>query len=99
MVASLVGCELSTFKDYANREKLNIQSVKFTKIEGSYDTSNYMKGGKDNIINAINIEAEVETSGSQADIDKIHEKAQKSCPVYNMLNNAGVKVTNSWKKK
>lgn len=59
LVGALVACELHTFRDYANREKLNIQNIKFTKIEGAYDIANYMKGGKDNRISEINIEAEI----------------------------------------
>lgn len=87
---------MNTLKDFSNREKLQIHSTKFTKVESSYDLANYLKGGKENKLSEINIEAEFETSGTQAELDAIHKKVENSCPVFQMLTNSGVKINNKW---
>lgn len=70
--------------------------MKFTKVESSYDLGNYLKGGSDNKLGDISIEAEFETNGSQEDLDEIHKKVENSCPVFQMLSTAGVKIKNKW---
>lgn len=70
--------------------------MKFTKVESSYDTVNYLKGGSDNRLSEISIEAEFETSGSQEDLDAVHKKVENSCPVFQMLSASGVKISNKW---
>lgn len=56
-----------------------------------------MKGGSDNKLNEITIDAEVETSGTQEELDAIYKKVANSCPVYQMIKGSGVKITNNWK--
>ena len=65
MLSALVACELATLKDYSKRDNLKINSIKFTKVESSYDLSNYMKGGNASKLNDVTIDAEIETNGSQ----------------------------------
>jgi len=84
-------------KDYSRRENLKIHSIKFTKVESSYDLANYMKGGNESKLNDVTIDAEIETSGTQDQLDAIYKKVSNSCPVYQMLKGSGVKITNNWK--
>ena len=56
-----------------------------------------MKGGKDNKITEIFVEAEVETTGTQAQLEELHKKIELSCPVYQIISGSGVKITSNWK--
>ena len=56
-----------------------------------------MKGGKDNKINEVFLEAEIETTGTQEDLDNLHKKVVMACPVYQMVSGSGVKINNNWK--
>lgn len=49
----------------SHRANLKIHSIKFNKVQSSYDLSNYMKGGSVSKLNDVTIDAEFETSGSQ----------------------------------
>ena len=55
------------------------------------------KEGAEDKIDYVNIEAKVETSGSQEDLDKWVEKGLNSCPVHQIMNAAGIKVDSKWK--
>lgn len=56
-----------------------------------------MKGGSDNHLSEVHIDVDVESDGTQEDLDKIHKKVENSCPVYQMLKTSGVKINNNWK--
>lgn len=51
-----------------------------------------MKGGPQDKIEDVYIEAEVESNGTQKDLDMWLEKALYSCPVVQMFKLAGVKI-------
>lgn len=74
-----------------------MKDIKFNRIEGSYDLSNFKKGGKDNKLEEVIIEAEFQTTGTQEELDLLHKKVEMACPVYQMITNSGVRVTNTWK--
>ncbi len=69
LLASLTLCQLSTMKDLTRRGDFKINSAKFTKVESKYDIANYIKGGKDNKMSDIYIEAEIQTNGTQKQLD------------------------------
>lgn len=66
-------------------------------MESSYDLAKYLKGGETNKLNEVTIDAEIETDGTQEQLDALHKKVENSCPVYQMIKGSGVKVTNNWK--
>jgi uncharacterized OsmC-like protein len=75
-------------------------NIVFSKIESNYDLSHWAKGGgKDNKINDIVMEAELETNISAQELEKLKEQVQKFCPVYQMITGSGVKVSSTWKHK
>jgi hypothetical protein len=55
-----------------------------------------MKGGPQDKIEDVYIEAEVESNGTQKDLDMWLEKALYSCPVVQMFKLAGVKIQSKW---
>ena len=55
-----------------------------------------MKGGPEDVIEPVYIEAEVESTGTQKDLDEHFAKAINCCPVYQILKHAGVKVESKW---
>ena len=97
MLGSLAACELATLRTYTSRGPLKVNRVKFTRIESSYSAEKFLKGGPENKMDDIFIEAEVHTNGTQADLDAIHEKVTNSCPVYQTFKAAGVNIHNTWK--
>jgi uncharacterized OsmC-like protein len=97
MLGSLAACELATLRTYTSRGPLKVNHVKFTRIESSYSAEKFLKGGPENKMDDIFIEAEVHTNGTQADLDAVHEKVTNSCPVYQTFKAAGVNIHNTWK--
>lgn len=57
-----------------------------------------MKGGPQDKIENVTINAEVDTNVSQEELDKWLEKAENCCPVYQMFTLAGVKISSKWTK-
>lgn len=54
-------------------------------------------GGKENKIDDIVLEAEFDTNGTQAELDELQKKVHQSCPMYNIITSAGIKVNSTWK--
>lgn len=98
-MGTLAACEYSTLKILSKQENFHLANVKFTKIESVYDTSRFLKGGPSNKIDEIFIDLEIESSNSQEEVDRIHQKTILCCPVYQMLTAAGIKITQNWIKK
>lgn len=98
LIASLAACELGTLKAISRSSNLKINKVKFTKIESGLNIEKFMKGGPEDKIEDISIEAEIDTNVSQEELDQWVKKALHSCPVYQMLTLAGVKIDSKWKK-
>ena len=48
---------------------MKIKKIQFKNIESSYHIEKFAKGGKDNIIDEVNLDVEMETDGTQADLD------------------------------
>ena len=44
------------------------------------------------MLNRIDADVKVESEGKEEDFRELLKKAEKCCPVYNMLNEAGVKL-------
>lgn len=99
MVATLVACELSTMRGLTHQRiggDIKVRSMRFTRAESSYELERFFRGGPENRINGITIEAEVETTGTQEQLEELEKHVINCCPVYQMLKKAGVEVTNKW---
>ncbi len=60
LIGALAACEISTLRGLNSHDKkLKIKKIEFKKIESSYQLEKFMKGGKDNAIDEVNIEAEI----------------------------------------
>lgn len=63
LISSLAACEAASLKAVASRGSAKLGRISFSRIESSYDLSHWAKGGgKDNKINDVFIEAEVESN-------------------------------------
>ena len=96
LLSSLIACEVSTLKAQTTKGDFHIKSVKFTRVESGYDTFHFVEGGKDNKINEIIIEAEIQSNGTQEQLDEVEKRVENCCPVYQMITGSGVKITNNW---
>lgn len=57
LIASLAACELSTLKAISRASKLKIGNVKFTRVESGLDIQKFMKGGPQDKIENVIIDA------------------------------------------
>ena len=96
LLAALTACELSTARGLTHKGKFHIKSINFTRVESGYNIGHFIKGGHDNQIDDVFIEAEVTSNGTQEQLDELEKKVLNSCPVYQMLTAAGVKIHNTW---
>ena len=65
MISSLAACELATLRAISKNSNLKIKDVKFTKIESGLDVEKFMKGGPEDKIEDVKIEAQIETNITQ----------------------------------
>jgi uncharacterized OsmC-like protein len=96
-LGSLAACELSVLRMVTSHGPVKFKSMKFTRLESSYHTENFLKGGKNNKLDDIFVEAEVTTTGTQADLDALHEKVKNMCPIFQMMSASGITIHNTWK--
>ena len=62
--------------------KLKLGKVTFTRVESGYDRLHFVEGGKENHIENVKLWAEIQTNGTQEDLEELEKKVQNSCPVY-----------------
>lgn len=58
-ISSLAACEASVLRIVADKKRIKLGEVRWTKIESNYDLSNLQKGGPTNRIGDITLEVEV----------------------------------------
>jgi len=96
-MASLVACELSTARILTRTGNFKIINANFKSASSGYDVGHFKEGGRNNHIEDVNIVAEFQTNGTQADLDELHKKVKNSCPVYQTFLAAGININNQWK--
>lgn len=57
LLGSLVACENAAIKALTKDGKFKVNKINFKKVESSYNLEKFMKGGKENHIDDVNIEA------------------------------------------
>ena len=70
LIGSLAACELATLKAVSKNSNLKIKNVKFSKIESGLDIEKFMKGGPEDKIEDVLVEAEVETNVTQEELNQ-----------------------------
>lgn len=84
----------------AKQKKIKIGTITWNKIESSYDLQHWVNGGgKDNKINDVTLDAEVEANVSETDFERLKQLTENLCPIYQTVIAGGVKVTCNWKLK
>lgn len=59
-ISCLAACETSVLRIVADKKKIKLGEIKWTKIDSNYDLSNLQKGGPSNRIGDISLEVEIE---------------------------------------
>lgn len=98
-LSSLAACEIATARYHAKKLGVDLQEIKFVRVEGSVDVRGF--AGDPNVspqFTSIVLEAEVRSSSSEEEIEKLKEAAHKCCPVYVSLSNAGIPIQSTWRK-
>ncbi len=74
-ISTLAACEVATLKGIlAKKPNMKFGNISFSRIESNYDFSHWARGGgKDNKINDIYLEAELETNISPEELEKLRE--------------------------
>ncbi len=99
VLATLSGCENSTASYSAKTLGIEIRNMSF-KVEADYDGMRFVVAGQDpNIFSQIRMNVEIDTDGTQEDIDKLRDVVAKHSPIQNMLSLSGVDVQSNWIKK
>ncbi|KAL9645147.1 hypothetical protein ABK040_002350 [Willaertia magna] len=99
-LSSLIGCEIITARYVARAMKLDIKAIECTKMNGVIDIRGMRAvEGVPVHFTSVDMEFALETNESNDKIQILKEKVEKSCPVYQLFNAAGVKLTAEWKKK
>lgn len=99
LLYSLISCENTTLRAIAKEKKVNIGSMNFKKVEALYDTRGFFGFDPNNKFSKIELEIEIQTNASREKIQEIDELMKKRCPVYNMLNLAGVNINTNYTLK
>ena len=97
ILATLSGCENTTACYYAKTLDMEIRSMSFH-TEADYETSRFYSTGEPNIFSQIRMNVEVDTDGTQEDVEKLRDVVAKQSPVQTMLNLAGVNIQSTWTK-
>ncbi len=98
ILAALSGCENTTACYYAKTLDIEIRNMSF-QVEADYDTVRFHSVGEPNIFSQIRMNVEVDTDGTQEDVDKLRDAVAKHSPIQNMLSMSGVDIQSNWIKK
>ncbi|WP_018924085.1 OsmC family protein [Salsuginibacillus kocurii] len=97
-LSSLAGCENVIANMVAKEIDFDLKSIGFT-VKGELDSRGLLgQEGVQPYFHTVYIDAEVNTSESQARIDELREKVDARCPVYTTLEAAGVELKTNWTK-
>lgn len=65
MLGSLAVCEVAAIKALTKESKFKVNKINFKKLESAYNLEKFPKGGKENHIEEVTLEADIETNGTQ----------------------------------
>ena len=98
VVGCLLSCKIHTLNYHQKFFNVNINNIEFNNVEAEVNLAGFMlKENEISMLNYIKADVKIDRNGSQKDFDNLIEKVEKCCPVYNMLNTAGVKLELNFK--
>lgn len=99
VLAALTGCESVTFNRTAAEFDFNYESISY---EAQYTIDIRGRLGNRNVrqhFQTVRLEATVVTEESEERLREVVEETEARCPVYNLINDAGVKLEARWIRK
>ena len=97
LLSALAACEVATLRALTKKTQFKVYGINFTRMETDYDLNLFLKGGETNKLTHIYIDADVETNGTQEQLNEFKLKTLHHCPVYQMISGSGVKIEDNWK--
>jgi uncharacterized OsmC-like protein len=99
VLAALCGCESVTFNRTAKELGFDYESISYA-AEFTIDIRGRL-GNRDvrPHFQTVRLEATVVTSESEERLREVVEETEARCPVYNLINDAGVKLEARWIRK
>lgn len=99
VLATLSGCANTTACYYAKTLDIEIRNMSF-QVEADYETSLFHSPSEEpNIFSQIRMNVEVDTDGTQEDLEKLRDIVAKQSPIQNMFCLSGVNIQTNWIKK
>lgn len=96
VVAALCACEAIIFERFAKKLEFGYEGIRF---EASY-TNESTRRDMDRVehvrFQTIRMKATVRTDGSERQLRKIVDETERSCPVFNLVRDAGVNLVMIW---
>jgi uncharacterized OsmC-like protein len=92
LLYSLISCENATFRFIAQRKKVKIGKIDFSKVEALYDVRGFTGEDPNNRFSEINIRMEVESEAGKEKIEEMVGEMKKQCPIYWMIHQSGVAI-------
>eukprot|EP00761_Pharyngomonas_kirbyi_P010475 gb/GECH01010495.1/.p1 GENE.gb/GECH01010495.1/~~gb/GECH01010495.1/.p1 ORF type:complete len:194 (+),score=34.85 gb/GECH01010495.1/:1-582(+) len=97
-LASLVGCETVTARMAAKKMKLQLEDINM-EAKGTLDMRGFMgTEGVQRHFEKVKIIAQVTTTASQEEVDRLAHMVEDRCPVYSMFKASGTKMESSWER-
>lgn len=99
VLAALCGCESVTFNRTAAEMGLSYEGIEY---EAEYRIDIRGRNGDRSVrphFQTVRMEAVVTTSASADELAAVVTETEARCPVFNLLNDAGVKVETVWVRK
>lgn len=99
VLAALTGCESVTFNRTAAEFDFDYESISY---EAQYTIDIRGRLGNRNVrqhFQTVRLEATVVTEESEERLREVVEETEARCPVYNLINDAGVKLEARWIRK
>lgn len=99
-LGSLLTCEHATLKFWARTKNIEITGFEVKELNGIIDTRGF--GGVPGVPSRfLEVNGLIEIDGNMTDkqLQELHERVAKSCPVYDLYQAAGVKMDVKWVKK
>mmetsp|Transcript_74153 Transcript_74153/g.86035 ORF Transcript_74153/g.86035 Transcript_74153/m.86035 type:complete len:166 (-) Transcript_74153:167-664(-) len=99
-LSSLAACELATLNFYAGTKNIKIKGFDVKELAGVIDTRGFAGvPGVPARFTEVNGLIEIDSDANQQQLDELHEKVQKYCPVADLYQAAGVKMNIKFVKK
>ena len=99
VLSALCACEAVTFNRTAAEFDFDYSGIEFS---AAFTIDIRGRSGVRGVVphfQSVKVEAQVSTSASMTDLEKVVEETEARCPVYNLIKDAGVKVETVWIRK